>query len=171
MMRVTDLTAPERDQEEVLRFIERFAVQMTDAGWQRMPARVFAALLASDDGALTAAELAEQLQVSPAAISGAVRHLTGIHMAVRERDPGSRRDVYRVRDDVWQDALLGRNRVLDMWEESLMDGARAAGPGTPAGRRLVECAEFFTFMQNELEDLMARWREHRDKLRASYDAK
>ena len=45
---------------------------------QRMPARVFAALLASDDGALTSAELGEQLQVSPAAVSGAVRYLAQV---------------------------------------------------------------------------------------------
>ncbi|MFC9977710.1 GbsR/MarR family transcriptional regulator [Spirillospora sp. NPDC127200] len=155
-----------RDEEALRRFIERFALQMADAGWQRMPARVFAALLASDSGSLTAAELAELLQVSPAAVSGAVRHLTHIHMAVRERDPGSRRDVYRVRDDVWQDAILGRDRVLTTWEDSLAEGAQAVGPDTPAGRRLSECAEFFVFMQSEMATLLERWREHRDKLRA-----
>ena len=40
-----------------------------------MPARVFSALLATDSGRLTAAELAERLQISPAAVSGAVRYL------------------------------------------------------------------------------------------------
>ncbi|WP_218005754.1 GbsR/MarR family transcriptional regulator [Actinomadura hibisca] len=158
-----------RDEEALRRFIERFALQMADAGGQRMPARVFAALLATDSGALTAAELAELLQVSPAAVSGAVRHLTHLRMAVRERDPGSRRDVYRVRNDVWQDAILGRDRMLTMWKDSLAEGTRAVGPGTPAGRRLAECAEFFTFMQDELAALMDRWREHRDKLRAGDD--
>ena len=57
-----------------------------------MPARVFAALLATDSGRLTAAELAELLQISPAAVSGAVRYLTQVGMVHREREPGSRRD-------------------------------------------------------------------------------
>ena len=45
-----------------------------------MPARVFAALLIAPDARLTAAELAERLQVSPAAISGAVRYLVQVRM-------------------------------------------------------------------------------------------
>lgn len=159
---------PDEQHEEVLRFIERFASQMTDAGWQRMPARVFAALMATDSGTLTAAELAEVLRVSPAAVSGAVRHLTRIHMAVREREPGSRRDVFRVRDDVWQDAIVGRDRVLDMFEESLMMGVAAVGHDTPAGRRLAESAEFFSFMQKEVVEMLDRWREHREALREGH---
>jgi hypothetical protein len=43
----------------------------------RMPARVFAAVLVAEDGRRTAAELADQLGVSPAAISGAVPILPG----------------------------------------------------------------------------------------------
>ena len=48
----------ERDEDAVGRFIERFASVLTEAGIPRMPARVFAALLASDSGRLTAADLA-----------------------------------------------------------------------------------------------------------------
>src|SRR6266508_6264921 len=51
----------------VSRFVERFAAVMVQSGLPRMPARVFATLLATDTGRLTAAELAERLQVSPAA--------------------------------------------------------------------------------------------------------
>ena len=54
-----------------------------------MPARVFVALLVSDDGRRTAAELAEMLKVSPAAISNAVRYLQQVRLAVREREPGN----------------------------------------------------------------------------------
>ncbi|HEY7015122.1 MAG TPA: hypothetical protein VH480_20330, partial [Streptosporangiaceae bacterium] len=57
---------PERNGTEVSRFVERFAAVLTEAGIPRMPARVFAALLATDSGRLTAAELAAQLQASPA---------------------------------------------------------------------------------------------------------
>ncbi|MFD0687413.1 GbsR/MarR family transcriptional regulator [Actinomadura fibrosa] len=160
-----DATGPRRDPEAIQRFIERFAAQMADAGWQRMPARVFAALLVTDSGALTAAELGELLQVSPAAISGAVRHLSMLHMVARERDPGSRRDVFRVRDEVWHDAILGRDRALTMFEESLYGAAQLVGTDTPAGRRLTESADFFAFMQKELGGMMDRWREHREALR------
>jgi DNA-binding transcriptional regulator GbsR (MarR family) len=59
--------------DDAARFIERFASVMEESGIPRMPARVFAALLATDSGRLTSSELAELLQVSPAAVSGAVR--------------------------------------------------------------------------------------------------
>ncbi|MFD1046977.1 CoA-transferase, partial [Kibdelosporangium lantanae] len=42
----------------------------------------------------------ELLQVSPAAISGAVRYLTTVNMISREREPGSRRDSYALNPDV-----------------------------------------------------------------------
>ena len=74
----------------VARFIERFAAVLEESGVPRMPARVFVALLAEDSGSLTAAQLAQRLQVSPAAISGAVRYLTQVSLVGREREPGSR---------------------------------------------------------------------------------
>ena len=49
-----------------------------------MPARVFAALLASDSGRLTSAELSALLKVSPAAVSGAVRYLAQVNLVSRE---------------------------------------------------------------------------------------
>jgi hypothetical protein len=63
------------DADALARFVERFAVVLTEAGWPRMPARVFACLLADERGELTARELVDRLTVSPAAISGAGRRL------------------------------------------------------------------------------------------------
>ncbi|HWJ40778.1 MAG TPA: MarR family transcriptional regulator, partial [Candidatus Limnocylindrales bacterium] len=65
-------------------FVERFASVLTESGFPRMPARVFAALLATDSGRLTAAELAALLHVSAAAISGAVSYLVQVNLASRE---------------------------------------------------------------------------------------
>lgn len=39
--------AGSRDDEAVSQFVEQFAAQLVEAGMQRMPARVFACLLAS----------------------------------------------------------------------------------------------------------------------------
>ncbi len=128
-----------------------------------MPARVFAALLSSDEGALTSAELGEQLQISPAAVSGAVRYLAQTHMVSREREPGSRRERYRVHGDQWYEALTNREAVLKRWEGALREGVTSLGAGTPAGRRLSETLAFFEFLQGEVEEMMERWRVHRDK--------
>ena len=53
-----------RDPEALSRFIERFASVLAEGGVPRMPARVFAALLSTDEGRLTAAGIAETLQIS-----------------------------------------------------------------------------------------------------------
>ena len=147
-----------RDPAAVNKFIETFASAFVDAGVPRMPSRAFAAILASDAGRLTAAELAEQLRASPAAISGAVRYLIQVSLIVREREPGSRRDVYAVGDDGWYEAIVRRERLLELWARAVRDGVAALGPDTPAGRRLAETLAFFEFLQAEMPAMLERWR-------------
>src|SRR5215218_5127317 len=123
-----------RDEEAVMRFVERCALTLTEAGIPRMPARVFVALLVSDDGRRTAAELAEMLKVSPAAVSNAVRYLQQVRLAVREREPGERRDHYRLYNDTWYEAVTQRDEMLKRWQEDMREGIEAVGADTPAGR-------------------------------------
>jgi DNA-binding transcriptional regulator GbsR (MarR family) len=145
----------------VTRFVERFAAVMEESGLPRMPARVFSALLADDDGRCTAAELAERLQVSPAAVSGAVRYLLQTGLIAREREPGSRRDVYALHDDEWYEAVVRREPMLARWERAAREGAAEVGAQTPAGLRLTDSADFFAFLQREMPALLVRWREQR----------
>ena len=143
------------------RFIERFASVLVESGVPRMPARVFAALLTIDSGRLTASELAELLQISPAAVSGAVRYLTQVSLISREREPGSRKDVYRLHDDQWYEAIVRREPLLSRWERAILDGIDAVGADTPAGARLTDTADFFKFLATEMPLLLTRWREQR----------
>ncbi|GGP83788.1 MarR family transcriptional regulator [Saccharothrix coeruleofusca] len=164
----------ERDERAVLRFIERFSAVLTESGMPRMPSRVFVAMLATDSGTLTAAELTELLRVSPAAISGAVRYLTQVGLVSRERETGSRRDVYRVYDDVWYEAIFRREQFLLRWQGSLKDGIAALGAGTPAGERITETLAFFEFLHHEMPEMLQRWRRFRaehfqDASPADYD--
>ncbi len=123
----------------------------------RMPARVFAALLSDDDGARTSAELADQLQVSPAAISGAVRYLVQVGLVVRDREPGGRRDVYRLYSDVWYEVFAQRDGQIGRWVDSMREGVAAVGASTPSGRRLSETMQFFDYLRAELPRLIDRW--------------
>ncbi|MGW0998505.1 GbsR/MarR family transcriptional regulator [Streptomyces sp. NPDC002520] len=160
---MTESPGAGRDTEAVSRFVESFAAQLVEAGMQRMPARIFAALLSSDEGALTSAELGEQLQVSPAAVSGAVRYLAQQHMVSREREPGSRRERYRVHANQWYEALTNREAVIKRWEAALRAGVTSLGAETPAGRRMAETLAFFEFVDDEIAAMMERWRVHRDR--------
>jgi DNA-binding transcriptional regulator GbsR (MarR family) len=151
--RVTD-----RDQEQVRAFVEQLALTLTDYGFPRMPSRVLVTLMAADEAALTAAELGERLEVSAAAISGAVRYLIHVGLLQRVPTPGSRRDRYRLPADPWyesaslQDAFMGQ--VVSVSD----DGVKALGADTEAGRRMERMRDFFAFIQGELGDLLARWR-------------
>ncbi|MFJ2173894.1 GbsR/MarR family transcriptional regulator [Streptomyces sp. NPDC087851] len=158
--------APSRNPAAVSRFVERFAAEMTEAGMQRTASRVFAALIASDDASLTSAELSEQLGISPAAVSGAIRYLVQVGMAGRERDPGSRRDRYRVHNEFWYATFAHRDTVLTRWEGALREGAEALGRDTPAGARIAETVEFFEFVQEELMAMLDRWQALQEKRRA-----
>lgn len=139
-------------------FVERFAGDLEAAGIPRLPARVFVTLLATDDGYLSAAELAARLHISPAAVSGAVRYLVQVQLVRKEREPGSRRDRYRVTDDAWFEAAVHRAPMLEQWIRTLTAGEQALGTGTAAGARMRETLEFIEFLHAEMPAVLARWR-------------
>lgn len=142
-------------------FVERFADALAAAGVPRMPGRVLARLTATDTGRLTAAELAESLQASPAAISGAVRYLEHVNLLRRTRERGSRRDHFVLADDVWYENIVARMGLVQLWASLMRAGADELGPDTPAGRRLMESGDFFEFLLAEVPKAMDRWRQHR----------
>jgi predicted transcriptional regulator len=149
-----------RDEKAVARFVEDLASALMEMGVPRMPARVFAALLITDAGRLTAAELADSLQVSHAAVSGAVRYLVQIGMARRESEPGSRRHYYRAPNDVWGEVIGIRDRLLARWTGVLREGVEILGADTPAGQRVADSVRFFEFVSTELPSVIGRWQRH-----------
>lgn len=159
----------ERDEQAVSRFIERFASVLVESGMPPMASRVFVAILVTESGRLTAAELSALLGASPAAISGAVRYLEPLGMIRREREPGSRRDVYLVVDGVWYEVALGRDHVLTRWVSAARDGVGLLGPQTRAGRRMADSLDFFSFLAEQLPVLLKRWEERKQQRDARND--
>jgi hypothetical protein len=155
-----ELVPPRRSAapEAVGAFIERFAGLLYEAGMPRMPARVFTALLATNAGALTAADLGTLLGVSPAAVSGAVRYLAQVGLVATAGEPGSRRLSYSVPGDVWGQLAEARNATLARMSATLLDGVAVLGAHTPAGDRLASSARYFDFLLAEMADAEARWR-------------
>jgi DNA-binding transcriptional regulator GbsR (MarR family) len=151
--------------DELLRFVERFALILAENGMPRMAARVFAFALADDADRYTASELADGLRVSPAAISGAVRFLVQSGLLGKEREPGSRSDTYRVYDDdVWGAITRQRLPMLDRWADGLSEGLERLDPKSPGWRRLRETQAYFEFVREHSAELMERWAERRRTL-------
>ena len=153
-----DRSRGRRDEQAVRRFVEHMAMTLADWGFPRMPARVLMTMMSSDEGSLTAADLAEQLGVSPAAISGAVRYLTHVGLLAREPVPGSRRDRYRLPDDTWYEATATKGQLLKTVTDLAEEGVTALGGlATPSGARVAEMRDFFQFVQGELDGLLQKW--------------
>ncbi|WP_051807850.1 GbsR/MarR family transcriptional regulator [Actinoplanes subtropicus] len=131
-------------------FAEEFATLLAGTGLPRMCARVFAALLVSDRGSLTASELTQQLSVSPASISKAVGYLEEMNLLSRTPNPGTRRERYVVGDDVWQRAWQTDTGAHASVADAARRGAELFGPASPAGIRLHKMAQFFGWLAAQM---------------------
>ncbi|WP_310963571.1 GbsR/MarR family transcriptional regulator [Nocardioides terrisoli] len=139
-------------------FVEDFALALSQIGFPRMPARVFTAALAAPEESLTARELAERLQVSPAAISGAVRYLSQLNLIRRTRVRGERVDRFGLGDDVWTpvfEAEIAAYGPLSRLCARALDGEGLSERGRD---RVGETKDFLEFMAEEMEGLVERWR-------------
>ena len=160
-------STPAVSEADLSRAVERMAEEMATSGMQRMAARTFAALLCSDSGSLTAAEIGRLLQVSPAAVSGSVRYLEQVDLIRRTRRPGSRRNEFMLGDDFWYETFAHRDGVLRSWQRSMAEAADIVGRGTPAGARLAESESFFEFLRAEIPAMMDRWHQRQERTSTS----
>jgi DNA-binding transcriptional regulator GbsR (MarR family) len=154
-----------QDGERLHQAVEQLTAVLVQSGMPRMAARVFAYALAEDSDRYTAADFADALSISPAAVSGAVRHLVAARLLFKDRLPGSRADVYRLYDDdAWSAITNARMPMLWLWEQAVHDAADLVGRETRGGRRLTETEEFFRFMREETSGMIERWKAHRRTL-------
>ena len=150
--------------EQRAAFVERLGGALTSAGLARLPSRIFAAVLVDEDGRMTAAEIGEALSVSPAAVSGAVKYLDGVGMVRRERERGSRRDVFVVDDEAWHDTLLQAVNIYRPMITALAQGIDDLPRDDPARQRLVVSRAFMEFILEELRGINDRWTARRREI-------
>ncbi|MFI0983691.1 helix-turn-helix domain-containing protein [Streptomyces exfoliatus] len=134
-----------RDAEAVRAYEETFMTVLLGSGMPAMMSRVMACLTLADSGSLTAAELVQRLQVSPASISKAVSFLESQGFLRRERDEG-RRERYIVDDDIWYQSMIASARSIAQIVETARQGVGVLGADTPAGNRLENVARFLDFV-------------------------
>ncbi|OHV00466.1 HTH-type transcriptional regulator MmpR5 [Mycobacterium talmoniae] len=147
--------APEANVE----MAEQLALSLTNLGLQRMTARVLATLLFTEQPTLTMGELADQLQASAGAISGALKMLTSVGLAERVPVPASRRDHYRLRDDAWAVLFTNQNVTLAAMQDAAEAGIAATGADSLARQRLTQMRDFYTFLLAEIPAVLDRWRQ------------
>ncbi|MGO4594599.1 GbsR/MarR family transcriptional regulator [Leifsonia sp. 2TAF2] len=145
------------DETALAEVMEHSAAVLTAAGFPKMPARVLMALTVTESAGLTAAELAERLEVSPAAISGAVRYLQTLGIIRRLSQTGSRRDRYELPSD-WYSLMVRNSPIYGVLADQAEAGLAAVGdPASPATERLRDMAGFYRFIQGRLPEMIAEW--------------
>ncbi|WP_369265613.1 GbsR/MarR family transcriptional regulator [Streptomyces sp. R35] len=119
------------------------------SGAPKMMSRVLACLYTTDAGSLTASELVQRLQVSPASISKAIAFLESQGLVRRERDE-QRRERYFADEDVWYQSMMASARSTAQLVETARQGVGILGPGTPAAVRLENIARFLDFVTESI---------------------
>ncbi|MFF9324976.1 helix-turn-helix domain-containing protein [Streptomyces sp. NPDC014776] len=138
-----------RDTAAVREYQETLTTVFVTSGLPRMMARVLTCLYTTDSGSLTAADLAQRLQVSAASVSKAITFLESLDLVRRERDQG-RRERYVVDDDLWYQSMIRSARSNDEFIETARKGVDVLGRGTPAAARLENAARFLDFVSEAL---------------------
>ncbi|MDQ3157924.1 MAG: MarR family transcriptional regulator [Actinomycetota bacterium] len=126
-----------------------------------MASRAFAALLISESGALKSREIADVLDVSPAAVSGAVKYLEQAKLVRRTRLAGERIDRFVLGDDAWYTAMTMRNEIFVELNRALERGIESLPESSGAFARLEETRDFFTYIQREMPKMVERWHQSR----------
>jgi predicted transcriptional regulator len=124
--------------------VEQLGAALAEAGLPSLPSRIFAALLVDDDGRMTSSELTHVLGVSAASVSGGVKYLAHLQMLRRERERGSRREVYVVDDDAWHGLMMRRDHLYAPILRALqgvIDDPDPVAPDQLAAERLGQTAD------------------------------
>ncbi|MEU6072122.1 MULTISPECIES: helix-turn-helix domain-containing protein [Streptomyces] len=145
----TPAQAHGRDADAVREYEEAFTTLLMQQGLPKMMSRVLTCLYTTDDGSLTASELVQRLQVSPASISKAIAFLEIQGLIRRERDE-RRRERYVVDNDVFYQSMIAAARSNAQLAETARQGVGILGPGTPAAVRLENIARFVDFVSESL---------------------
>lgn len=134
-----------RDPEAVREYEEMFTTALMSSGLPKMMSRVLVCLYTTDTGSLTASDLVQRLQVSPASVSKAITYLESLDLIRRERDE-RRRERYVVDDDLWYRSMIRSARDNARLAETARQGVGVLGRDTPAAVRLENIARYLDFV-------------------------
>jgi hypothetical protein len=143
------LDAHGRDPEAVREFEEAFTARLTASGLTPMMARVMSALCTTDQDGMTASDLVQRLQVSPASVSKAIAFLARHGFVRRTRGEG-RRERYYLDDGLWYESMLASIRANQALVDIARQGVAVFGPGTVAGDRLAGTARALDCLNQRL---------------------
>ncbi len=158
----------ERWREDAMPFIERLGFITEAQGHPRMGGRVMGWLLVCEPPYQSVAEIAVALQSSRSAVNAVVNRMVEFGMLERVAIPGERSTYYRMHSDGGE--LLFTNMVTNMrvMRELAESGLQALAWREPeSNRRLTDLRDMHAFMEEQLPQIMERWKQRREEGDAS----
>lgn len=146
-------------EQPVQNFVERIGLLTEEDGFPRIAGRILGLLLVEERPS-SLDEMVEKLQVSKASISTNVRMLERLRILERVSAPGDRRDYYRVGEDPWENMFEVARRRLRHVLAVVEEGMETLPEEREVGRRrLREWSQFYSFLLDDLDSKLERWRE------------
>ena len=144
-------------------FIEQVGLFYEGAGLPRMAGRILGVLLVCDPLQQGAKQLAEVLDASKASISTNTRLLVQVGLVDRVALRGERGAHYMIREGCWSSVLEFKLRATTAFLGIAEEGLDVLADASPERRaRLEEVHDLYTFFEEELPALMARWRARKE---------
>ncbi len=144
--------------DELMRYIEDFAMQMELLGMSRSSGRIMAWLLTAQPPHQTMPDMVAGLSMSKSSISAATRQLIQIGLAERISLPGERRDYYRIKEDVWTKTMKGRSHQIAMMRQLAERGLEVLRDSPPESRqRLRDMRDLYAFFEREMPMLLDKF--------------
>jgi DNA-binding transcriptional regulator GbsR (MarR family) len=143
------------------RFIEEMGQFLGGYGMTPMAGRMWGWLLLCDPPEQTASEIAEALQASRGAVSGAARILTTAGFIRRTTRRGDRREYFSSPPEALDSMLSNAGVIYRRLREIAEHGLAAAGESPGAEARLREFRDVVAFIETELPRLIARFLDDR----------
>ncbi|MCU0412654.1 MAG: MarR family transcriptional regulator [Bacteroidetes bacterium] len=143
---------------EVLRFSEDLGVIMERAGIPRIAGKIFGLLLVSPEPYLAAEEISERIKASRASVSTMTRTLIQSGLVEKVGVTGERRNFFRIKSGATADLVRRRLALVSEFRRTFEDGLTLVKDhASPAGQRLRELVEFYTFFEREFPLLIDRF--------------
>lgn len=142
---------------ELRDWVERLSMVLERDGLPRMAGRIFGWLVVCDPPEQSMEELAAAVQGSKASMSTMTRLLVQSVLIEKVRQPGARRDVFRVRPGQWRQLWQSRMQMLEETTALTARGLELLAGRPPADRaRLEELHHQYRFMVEHLPSLLER---------------
>ena len=149
----------------VQQFIERMGFLMERVGAAKTLGRVMGLLLVATRP-LSMDELSTLLLVSKASISTNARICEQAGFVQRVGVPGDRRTYYEILPGSFGRVLEARNAIIGEFQQLAEEGIDAISPENSEARiRLEEMRDFYAFVSEGMEEMIATWKSASEKKR------